>query len=52
MDRNISSPISFTSPKVRLHLCRCHHPQSRWGWQMSLLGDLPENFVKGTPNDD
>jgi hypothetical protein len=51
MDHNISSPIFFTSPKVKLHLCRCHHPQLRWGWQTSLLSDLLGNFVKGTPND-
>jgi hypothetical protein len=52
MDRNISSPIFFTSPKVKLHLRRCHRPQSRWGWQTSLLDDLLGNFVKRTPDDD
>jgi hypothetical protein len=51
MDRNSSSPISFTSLKVKLHLCCCHHPQSRWGWQTSLPGDLLGNFVKGIPDD-
>jgi hypothetical protein len=51
IDRNISSPIFFTSPKVKLHLCRCHRPQSRWDWQMSLPSDLLGNFVEGTPDD-
>jgi hypothetical protein len=51
MDCNISSPIFFTSPKVELHLRHCHHPQLRWGWQMSLPSDLLGNFVKGTPDD-
>jgi hypothetical protein len=51
MDCNISSPISFTSLKVKLHRHHCHCPQSRWGWQMSLPSDLQGNFVKGTPND-
>jgi hypothetical protein len=32
MDHNISSPKSFTSPKVKPCL-HCHHrPQSGWGW--------------------
>jgi hypothetical protein len=53
IDRNISSPISFTSPKVKLHrCCCCHCPQSRLGWQTSLLSDLQGNFVKGTPDGD
>jgi hypothetical protein len=50
MDRNISSSIFFTSPKVKLHLRHCHRPQLRWGWQTSLLSDLLGSFVKGTPN--
>jgi hypothetical protein len=51
MDCNISSPISFTSLKVKLCLRRCHCPQSRWGWQMSLPGDLLGNYVKEIPDD-
>jgi hypothetical protein len=51
MDCNISSPISFTSPKVKLHLRHHHCPQSRWGWQTSLLDDLLGNFVRGIPDD-
>jgi hypothetical protein len=50
MDRNISSPISFPSPKVKLHLRR-HCPQSIWGWQMSLPDNLLGNFVRGIPDD-
>jgi hypothetical protein len=52
MDCNISSPIFFTSLKVKLHLHHCHHPQSTWDLQTFLLSDLLGNFVKGTPDGD
>jgi hypothetical protein len=51
MDCNISSPISFTSPKVKLRLRHRHRPRSRWGWRTFLPVDLLGDFVKGIPDD-
>jgi hypothetical protein len=48
----LAPPIPFTSPKVKPRYRRCHHPQSRWGWQMSLRNDLQGNFAIGTLGSD
>jgi hypothetical protein len=41
----LAPPIPFTSPKVKLCHHHCRHPQSGWGWQMSLQNDLQGNFA-------